>query len=72
MVSILAFDSASMAHLLSEDNERYFSEEFPIIYRVKVQKKGGKSHFFTTPIDYAIKNNQVKAVNIMIEYIVKY
>ena len=36
MVSILAFDSASMASLLSSDNERYFSEQFPIIYRVKV------------------------------------
>jgi len=59
MVSILAFDSGSMTHLLSEDNECYFSEEFPIIYKNKVEKKGGKGFFFTTPIDYAIRNNQV-------------
>ena len=60
MVSILAFDSGSMTHLLSEDNECYFSEEFPIIYKSKVEKKGGhKGNFITTPIDYALKNNQV-------------
>jgi hypothetical protein len=72
MVSILAFDSASMESLLGEANESYFSEEFPIIYKNKVQKRDGKSHFFTTAIDYALKNNQVKAVDLMVKYIVKY
>lgn len=72
MVSILAFDSSSMAILMSDENQQYFNETFPIIYKNKVQKKGGKSHFFTTAIDYALKNNQVKAVNLMIDYIVKY
>jgi hypothetical protein len=72
MVSILAFDSASMEHLLSDDNSKYFSEAFPIIYKNKVQKKHGKQHFYTTPIDYALKNNQVKAVEMMVNYIVKY
>jgi hypothetical protein len=72
MVSILAFDSASMESLLGEANESYFSEEFPIIYKNKVQKRNGRDHFFTTAIDYALKNNQVKAVDLMVKYIVRY
>ena len=43
-----------------------------MIYKNKVQKRDGKSHYFTTAIDYALKNNQVKAVNLMIDYIIKY
>lgn len=36
MVSILAFDSNSIAQLLDEKNEKFFTNEFPIIYQVKV------------------------------------
>jgi len=70
--SILSFDSYSMESLLSEDNEQYFSEEYPIIYKNKMIKKDGKGYYYTNAIENALKNNQVKAVNLLIAYIVKY
>jgi hypothetical protein len=33
MTSILAFDSGSMDALLSKENEVYFNETYPIIYK---------------------------------------
>lgn len=73
MVTILAFDSGSMEHLLSEENEEYFNKEYPIIYRTKIPKKNNRNaYFYNTAIDNALKNNQVKAINLMIEYISKY
>ena len=72
MVTMLAFDSGSMQSLLSDKNEHLFSAEFPIMYKSKVQKKDGKGFYYTTAIDSALKNNQVGAVNIMINYIIKY
>lgn len=70
--SILSFDSMSMDSLLAEENEHYFSEEYPIIYKNKMKKKDGKGHYYTNAIENALKNNQVKAVNLLISYIVKY
>jgi hypothetical protein len=35
-------------------------------------KKDGKGHYYTNAIENALKNNQVKAVNLLIAYIVKY
>jgi hypothetical protein len=69
MCSILAFDSGSMAALLDEKNESYFSELYPIIYKNKIAKKGGESFYYTNAIDIALKNNQVRAVGLLIEYI---
>jgi hypothetical protein len=70
--SILSFDSMSMDSLLAEENEQYFSEEYPIIYKNKMIKKDGKGYYYTNAIENALKNNQVKAVNLLIAYIVKY
>ena len=73
MVTILAFDSGSMESLLSSDNAEFFDQEYPVIYKTKVPKKNNKkSYYFNTAIDNAIKNNQVKAVNVMIDYIAEY
>ena len=69
IVSILAFDSKSVANLLSEDNEEYFSEEYPVIYKNKILKKNGKDYFITSAIDTALKNNQIQAVNSLLRYI---
>ena len=55
--SILSFDSSSMDSLLSEENDSYFSEEYPIIYKNKMQKKDGKGYYYTNAIDNALKNN---------------
>lgn len=73
MVTILAFDSGSMEHLLNDDNEEYYNPLYPVIYRTKTQKKNNKhAYYYNTAIDNALKNNQVKAVNLMIDYISKY
>lgn len=72
MASILAFDSRSMKYLLKSQNEKYFSEEFPIIYKNKAFKKDGASFYYTNALKYALKNNQVGAVNSLIDYCCKY
>jgi len=72
MASILAFDSRAMESLLRDENSQYFSEEYPIIYKNKIRKKTGKDFYYISALDAALKNNQVKAVNKMIEYVVKY
>jgi len=69
IVSILAFDSRSVASLLSEENSDYFSEEYPVIYKNKVLKKSGQDYFITSAIDIALKNNQIQAVNSLLKYI---
>lgn len=72
MVSILAFDSKSIKHLLSEDNKNLFNEEFPIIYKIKVAKQKGNNFFYTNAIDNALKNNQVEGVKYLIKYIIQF
>ena len=58
MVTILAFDSGSMEFLLSEENQEFFDEKFPVIYKTKIPKKKNPSrYFFNTAIDNALKNN---------------
>ena len=42
MVSILSFDSTNISKLLDDSNSGLFSKEFPIIYKVKAQKRRGK------------------------------
>jgi len=77
MASILSFDSRSMAALLDESNKRFFSEEFPIFFKNKTPKQGENSkrpveYYYRTAIDRALKCNQVKAVDLIIDYIVKF
>ena len=57
MVSLLAFDSKCMSCLLDDSNSEYFDEKWPIIYKIKMNKKKGSGYFYTTAIDYALKNN---------------
>jgi len=78
MVSMLSFDSRSMAHLLDDSNSDYFSETFPIFYRNKIAKNRGKNHqndgkyYYISAIDRALRSNQVKAVETMTKYICDY
>lgn len=62
MCSILAFDSKSMELLLSEKNSQYFSAEFPVIYKNKMEKLDGINYYYSNAIDTASRNNQIKAV----------
>jgi hypothetical protein len=52
-----------MRSLLSDKNKKYFSDEFPVFYK----NEEGRS-----AIDTALDNNQIRSVNLMIEYIVEY
>ena len=75
MVSMLSFDSRSMAHLLNDRNSEYFSDAFPIFYRNKISKNGshdGDNYYYISAIDRALRSNQVKAVEYMVDYIVEY
>jgi len=44
MVSMLSFDSRSMAHLLNDKNSEHFSSQYPIFYRNKISKNHGKNN----------------------------
>jgi len=73
MASILSFDSRSMGALLNEKNQEFFSEEFPIFYKNKIPKMSNNGgYYYRTAIDRALRCNQVKAVDLMIDYIVKF
>lgn len=73
MVSILSFDSRSMSQLLNDKNAKYFQSDFPLFYKNKIQKSNNKKKFFyRSAIDSALRNNQIRAVSCIIDYIVKY
>lgn len=74
MVSILSFDSRSMEYLLSDNFSDYYSSEYPIFYKNKIQKgkiTDGKS-YYRNALDNALRNNQIKAVTSIINYIINY
>jgi hypothetical protein len=58
-VSILAFDSGSMEHLLNDGNSQYFDSIYPLFYKNKIPKKGKavKNYYYRNAIDNAIRNN---------------
>lgn len=64
MIPYLSFDARSIRHLLDneEKNNEYYSEDFPLFYLTN-----GRS-----AIDYALENNLLRSVSLMIEYIVRY
>ena len=39
MISILSFDSRSMECLLDDNHSKFFTDEFPLIYKTKIVKK---------------------------------
>ena len=59
MVSILSFDSRSMAYLLSDDFEEFFDSRFPMFYKNKIQKGHSNEgrYFYRSAIDSALRNN---------------
>jgi len=63
MVTYLAFDSRSIKSLLDEKNHDYFQKEFPLFYK----NEDGRS-----AIDVSLSKNQIRSVNLMIDYIIKH
>lgn len=69
--SILASDSLCTQTLLSPDFKGYFSEEFPIIYKLGVTQPDGRVKECSA-IDIALANDQAVSVGQLIDYIVEY
>lgn len=63
MVSYLAFDNRSIKELLNDKNKEYFNDKYPVFY---------KNEDGSSAIDSALDSNQIRSVNLMIDYIVKY
>jgi len=59
MVSILSFDSRSMAYLLDDEFKEHFSSKYPLFYRNKIQKGSSKDgrYFYRSALDNALKTN---------------
>ena len=58
MCSIMAFDSASMDFLLSNNNRKWFNKKYPIIYKNKIPKRQELMLFYySNAIDNALRNN---------------
>jgi len=63
MLNYLVFDSRSIMTLLSEKNQPYFSNEFPLFFK----NMDGQS-----AIDVALAKNNIRTANLILEYICKY
>ena len=58
MCSIMAFDSASMDFLLSNNHRKWFNKKYPIFYKNKIPKRHEIMLFYySNAIDNALKNN---------------
>lgn len=67
LVTILSFDSRSIITLLDQKHEHLFQSKYPVFYKTRVSDEKCIS-----AIDTAIDNNQIRATNSIIDYIVKY
>jgi hypothetical protein len=73
MVSILAFDSRSLQLLLEDKNNQFFQTDYPIFYKNKITKSNNTSkYFYRSPVNSALRNNQIRAVGYIIDYVCKY
>lgn len=69
---MLSFDSRSMEFLLQDGFSDFFSAKYPLFYKNKIRKADGDKYYYKNAIQTALKNNQVRAVDIIINYIIKY
>ena len=72
MVSMLSFDSRSMEFLLDDGFGEHFSARYPIFFKNKVRKGASDAYYYRNAIQNAYKNNQVRAVDIILNYMIKY
>ena len=63
-----------MEQLLNDRNSEYFDSMYPLFYKNRISKKSGevKNHYYRNAIDNAIRNNQVRSAQFIIDYIIKY
>ena len=70
LIQILSFESRFIDKLLQDtiNNSQNYNPQYPIFYKMQQQNKENTS--VLTPVGLALENNQIIALNKMIEYIV--
>ena len=72
LVSILSFDSGSIKSLLTPHNIERIDTSYTVFYKIfQWGDLGSKAIEIMTAIDISLKNNQIQALNLIIDYIVK-
>jgi len=77
LISVLSFDSKSIRALLAHDSGPQFSSEYPLFYQTRYDSldyimPGVNACCKRSAIDIALENHQVRALNLMIKYIIEY
>ena len=79
MATILAFESRSVTYLLDDEFKEYFEDRdneedrYPLFYKNKFEKtKIPGKYFYRNAIDIALRSNQKRSIEKIIEYICKY
>jgi hypothetical protein len=74
VVTILSFDTETVAALLTPQNVDKINHKYPIFYKVckQLSKKDLNRVEVLTAVDIALNNNQSGALNLIVAYIVKY
>ena len=72
LINYIAADSKSIQDLLDDKNKPFFGSEFPIFYKNPPKKNEDGTLTSDSAIDIALDQNQIRSVNMMIKYIVKY
>jgi hypothetical protein len=70
LINYIAADSKSVQDLLSEKNKAHFGGEFPIFYKNPPVKDENGNMVSDSAIDIALDKNQIRSVNMMIDYMV--
>ena len=72
LIQMLSFDSRCVSALLDSKNCLNFQYDYPIFYKIRQNNVYETSQKTYSAIDIAIENNQSQALNLIIEYMVKY
>jgi len=71
LIQIMGFESRFIDKLLGDvETSDQYSSDFPLFYKMQQNNQGETN--ILTPIGLALENNQIIALNRMIEYIVRY
>lgn len=71
MLTFLSYDSRPIKVLLSESNNHLFSTKYPLFYNYKHTHQDGNIRY-QSAIDIALEANQIRAITLIIEYIIKH
>ena len=79
MITILSYDSRPIKILLDDKNQHLFKPKYPLFYNYKHTDLRGDVKYqsaidiaFKTPKTQALEANQIRAITLIIEYIIKY